>query len=85
MASTAMNATSPRFEVHEHGSRDFSVHDNVSQLDYDFRFTRKAAQEAADRRNATTAKPSCVCGDPTTVGTVHRTDGPCYVDEEAHA
>ena len=52
MASTMANAASPRFEVHEHGPRNFSVHDNVSQLDFDFRFTRKAAQEAADRRNA---------------------------------
>lgn len=80
MPPTTATATSPRFEVHEHGPRDFSVHDNVSQLDYDFRFTRKFAQEAADRRNAAAA---CVCGEPDTVGIVHRTDGPCYVNEEA--
>lgn len=48
---TDQPAGRPRFEVREHGPRDFTVHDNVSQLDYDFRFTRKAAQEAADCRN----------------------------------
>jgi len=26
----------------------------------------------------------CVCGSPTTLGTVHRTDGPCYVADSAH-
>ena len=25
----------------------------------------------------------CVCGDPSTAGSVHRTDGPCHVDESA--
>lgn len=42
----------PRFVVDEYGPRDFAVRDTVSQLSYDIRFTRKAAQEAADRRNA---------------------------------
>jgi hypothetical protein len=27
-----------------------------------------------------TTDPSCVCGEPATPDTVHRTDGPCYVD-----
>lgn len=44
-------AARPRFEVRELGPRDFVVHDNVSQLDYDLRFTRKAAQKDADQRN----------------------------------
>lgn len=82
MAITTANTASPRFEVHEHGPCDFSVHDNVSQLDYDFRFTRKFAQEAADRRNTTAVKPACACGEPETMGSVHRSDGPCYVAEE---
>jgi hypothetical protein len=29
------------------------------------------------------AVPGCVCSEPTTTGTVHRTDGPCYVDDRA--
>lgn len=28
-----------------------------------------------------TPAPSCICGEPQTAGTVHRTDGPCYVQE----
>ena len=44
--------TGPRFVVQEFGSRDFAVYDTVSGLNYDPRFTRKAAQEAADRRNS---------------------------------
>jgi hypothetical protein len=27
--------------------------------------------------------PTCICGEPNTLGTVHRTDGPCYVAEAA--
>ena len=45
----------PRFTVQELGPRDFYVYDRVSCLSYDPRFTRKGAQEAADRRNAKTA------------------------------
>lgn len=41
----------PRFVVQEFGPRDFCVYDHVTGLSYDPRFTRKAAQEAADRRN----------------------------------
>lgn len=48
---TAKTAPGPRFEVQELGPRFFVVHDNVSQLDYDVSATRKAAQDAADRRN----------------------------------
>jgi hypothetical protein len=29
-----------------------------------------------------TTDPSCVCGEPATPGTAHRTDGPCYVDDQ---
>jgi hypothetical protein len=29
------------------------------------------------------AVPGCVCGEPTTTSTVHRTDGPCHVDDRA--
>jgi hypothetical protein len=50
-----MNRQTPsnsRFTVRELGPRDFVIHDNVSQLDYGFFFTRKFAQEAADRRNS---------------------------------
>lgn len=43
---------SPRFVVDEFGPRDFAVRDTVSQLSYDICFTRKAAQDAANRRNA---------------------------------
>ena len=25
-------------------------------------------------------RDACVCGEPTTSGVVHRTDGPCYID-----
>lgn len=42
----------PRFEVRELGPRCFVVDDTVTCLSYDMRFTRKAAQENADRRNA---------------------------------
>lgn len=48
-------AAGPRFVVQEFGPRDFAVYDTVTCLSYDPRFTRKAAQQAADRRNATTA------------------------------
>ncbi|MET7975755.1 hypothetical protein ABZW44_22470 [Streptomyces mirabilis] len=43
---------SPRFVVRELGPRCFVVDDTVTQLSYDMSFTRKAAQGAADRRNA---------------------------------
>lgn len=33
------------------GPRDFAVRDTATQISYDTRFTRKAAQEAADHRN----------------------------------
>ncbi|MGW2384379.1 hypothetical protein [Streptomyces sp. NPDC001658] len=42
----------PRFEVQELGPLDFVVYDTVTGLSYDPRFTSRAAQEAADRRNA---------------------------------
>lgn len=42
----------PRFTVQEIGPRDFYVYDSVTCLSYDPRFTREAAQAAADRRNA---------------------------------
>jgi hypothetical protein len=42
---------SPRFVVQEFGPRDFAVYDTVTGLSYDSRFTRRGAQEAADRRN----------------------------------
>lgn len=48
----------PRFEVRELGPRYFVVHDNVSQLDYDPSFTRKAVQGIADRRNGRLADPN---------------------------
>lgn len=48
---------SPRFVVRELGPRCFVVDDTVSYLSYDMRFTRKAAQEAADRRNARQENP----------------------------
>lgn len=41
-----------RFVVEEFGPHEFAVLDTVTQFSYDDRFTRKAAQEAADRRNA---------------------------------
>ncbi len=41
-----------RFQVQEFGPRDFWVYDTKTCLSYDPRFTRKAAQEAADHRNA---------------------------------
>lgn len=43
--------TTERFVVDELGPRDFAVRDTATQLSYDPSFTRKAAQEAADRRN----------------------------------
>lgn len=45
----------------------------------------RAAIEAdrASRQVANKAEvePACVCGSPTTLGSVHRADGPCYVAE----
>jgi hypothetical protein len=43
--------------VQEFGPRDFAVYDTHTCLSYDPRFTRKAAQEAADRRNSRQEKP----------------------------
>lgn len=48
---TAPTESAPRFVVRELGPRSFAVEDTVSHLSYDMRFTRKFAQEAADRRN----------------------------------
>lgn len=48
----------PRFVVRELGPRAFCVHDNITQLDYDLRFTRPAAQAAADGRNGVEAGES---------------------------
>lgn len=48
---------SPRFVVQEFGPRDFAVYDTVTCLSHDSRFTRKAAQEAADRRNSRQETP----------------------------
>ncbi len=47
-------SSAPRFVVQDLGPRDFAVYDTVTCLSYDPRFTRRAAQEAADRRNAAT-------------------------------
>lgn len=44
--------SSPRFVVQEFGPRYFAVYDTVTCLSYDPRFTRRVAQEAADRRNS---------------------------------
>lgn len=44
--------TGPRFVVQELGPLDFIVYDTVTGLSYDPRFTRRAAQQDADRRNA---------------------------------
>ncbi|MCZ4509908.1 hypothetical protein O3Q52_17235 [Streptomyces sp. ActVer] len=43
--------SSPRFVVRELGPRCFAVDDTKTALSYDMRFTRTAAQRAADRRN----------------------------------
>lgn len=43
--------SSPRFVVRELGPRCFAVDDTETALSYDMRFTRTAAQRAADRRN----------------------------------
>lgn len=45
----------PRFVVRKLGPRCFVVDDTASCLSYDMRFTRRAAQEAADRRNGRTS------------------------------
>lgn len=47
-----MTTNTPRYEVRELGPRCFIVDDTVTTMSYDMRFTRKGAQEAADRRNA---------------------------------
>lgn len=53
MSEQDSNGTSgPRFVVRELGPRCFVVDDTVTGFSYDMRFTRKAAQEAADRRAA---------------------------------
>lgn len=51
MTATTQPGSNPRFVVQESGPRDFWVYDTVSHLSYDPRFTRRAAQEDADRRN----------------------------------
>ena len=47
-----MQTDIPRFVVRELGPRCFVVDDTVTTMSYDMRFTRKAAQAAADRRNS---------------------------------
>ncbi|MFF2852668.1 hypothetical protein ACFVT5_41205 [Streptomyces sp. NPDC058001] len=49
--SATSSADRERFVVRELGPRCFVVDDTVTTLSYDMRFTRWAAQEAADRRN----------------------------------
>ena len=49
---TTAATSAPRFAVRQLGPRCFVVDDSVTALSYDMRFTRKAAQDAADRRNA---------------------------------
>lgn len=49
------STAAPRFVVQEFGPRDFAVYDTVTCLSYDPRFTRKAAEQAADRRNSKSA------------------------------
>lgn len=39
------------------------------------------AKELAAEAPQTGATASCGCGEPATLGTVHRADGPCYVDD----
>ena len=51
-----------------------AVHNNQAVWDDD---AEPAAQSPADR----SAEEPCVCGEPETPDTVHRTDGPCYVDD----
>lgn len=46
-----------RFVVRELGPRCFVVEDTATTFSYDIRFTKKAAQEAADRRNARLIHP----------------------------
>jgi hypothetical protein len=48
--------TEARFVVRELGPRCFVVDDTAGYLSYDMRFTRKAAQESADWRNAASSK-----------------------------
>jgi len=50
--STSSSVLGKRFVVRELGPRCFVVDDTTTGLSYDMRFTRKVAQEAADRRNA---------------------------------
>ncbi|MFD8700977.1 hypothetical protein, partial [Kitasatospora purpeofusca] len=40
-----------------------------------------AGPVSAPGRVADEAQQPCVCGEPSTPGIVHRTDGPCHVDE----
>lgn len=48
---TAKTQTVIRFLVRELGPRCFVVDDTATGISYDMRFTRRVAQEAADRRN----------------------------------
>ena len=41
-----------------------------------------AAEELAKTRKPLTTK-DCCCGKPEAIGVVHRTNGPCYMDEKA--
>jgi hypothetical protein len=49
---TDMETSAPRFVVRELDPRCFVVDDTSTALSYDMRFTREAAQRAADRRNS---------------------------------
>ena len=46
--------------------------------------TAKPAKKAKQpkRRSQVIQHPACQCGDPTSLGVVHRSDGPCYYPDE---
>jgi hypothetical protein len=46
------NTSTLRYVVRELDPRCYVVDDTTTTFSYDMRFTRRAAQEAADRRNA---------------------------------
>ena len=53
---------------------DFSmVHIPLDRVEELIAGIRDTARQAADGR--------CGCGEPSTPGTTHRTDGPCYIDD----
>jgi hypothetical protein len=65
---------------HEDGAALAEMRATIARLRTELAAASSAVPAPATDR---AAGPGCVCGEPSTLGTVHRTDGPCHVDDRA--